>query len=86
MLPQESGGEGYMHENPNPEVRTPARGPGGAVRAIASVCIMLLALLGVLVVTDVIPRSTFTEAGGKLLAVGGIVLVAALAVGLISRR
>ncbi|HXC60786.1 MAG TPA: hypothetical protein VN645_15830 [Steroidobacteraceae bacterium] len=75
-----------MHENPNPEVGSPARGPGGAVRAVASVCIMLLALLGVLVVTEVIPRSTFTDVGGKLLAVGGIVLVAALAVGLISRR
>jgi hypothetical protein len=75
-----------MHENPNPEVSAPVRGPGGAVRAVASVCIMLLALLGILVVTDVIPRDTFTDMGGKLLAVGGIVLVAALAVGLLSRR
>ena len=75
-----------MHENPNPEPGTPASGTGGSVRAIASACIVLLAVLGILVVLDVIPRSLFAEMGGKVLAVGGIVLVAALAVGLISRR
>ncbi len=75
-----------MHENPNPEVNPPASAAGGSLRAIASGCIVLLAVLGILVVLDVIPRSLFAELGGKVLAVGGIVLVAALAVGLVSRR
>ncbi|MFO1504541.1 MAG: hypothetical protein U1F39_12115 [Steroidobacteraceae bacterium] len=75
-----------MHENPNPDVDTPAASGGGAMRAVASGCIVVLALLGILVVLDVIPRSVFAEMGGKVLAVGGIVLVAALAVGLLSRR
>lgn len=75
-----------MLENPNPEGQTSSGGAGGSVRAVASVCIVLLALLGALVVLEIIPRSLFAEAGGKILAVGGIVVVAALAVGLISRR
>lgn len=75
-----------MLENPNPETQAPGSGIGGSVRAVASLCIVLLAVLGILVVLDVIPRGAFAAMGGKLLAVGGIVLVAALALGLISRR
>jgi hypothetical protein len=74
-----------MHENPNPELPT-ASGAGGSMRAVASACIILLAVLGILVVMDVIPRSLFAEMGGKVLAVGGIVLLASLAVALVSRR
>jgi hypothetical protein len=37
-------------------------------------------------VLEVIPRSTFADIGGKVLGVGAIVLVAALAIGLLSRR
>jgi hypothetical protein len=75
-----------MHENPNPELPSSASGAGGSMRAIASACIVLLAVLGILVVLDVIPRSLFAEMGGKVLAVGGIVLLASLAVALVSRR
>ncbi len=75
-----------MHDNPNPEINAPGSAVGGSVRAIASLCIVLLAVLGILVVLDVIPRSAFAEMGGKVLAVGGIVLLAALAVALVSRR
>lgn len=75
-----------MHENPNPELPSSASSAGGAVRAIASASIVLMAVLGILVVLEVIPRSLFAEMGGKVLAVGGIVLLASLAVGLVSRR
>ena len=75
-----------MHENPNPELPSSASGGGGTVRAIASACIVVLAVVGILVVLDVIPRSLFAEVGGKVLAVAGIVLLASLAVGLVSRR
>jgi hypothetical protein len=74
-----------MHENPNPELPS-ASGAGGTLRAIASACIVLLAVLGILVVLEVIPRSLFAAMGGKVLAVAGIVLLASLAVGLVSRR
>jgi hypothetical protein len=46
----------------------------------------VLAAAGVLVVLEVIPRSAFAEVGGKALGVGAIVVVAALAIGLMSKR
>ena len=53
---------------------------------MAALCVLVLALVGVLVVLEVIPRSTFAEVGGKVLAVGGIALDTVLALGLLSRR
>lgn len=74
-----------MNHDPNADHPRPA-GFGGGLRAIAAVCVLLLAATGVLVVLEVIPRSAFTEIGGKLLAVGGIGLVTALALGLLAKR
>jgi hypothetical protein len=74
-----------MNQNPNPDL-APVRGTGGSLRAVASLCIVALAAAGALVVLEVIPRSTFADIGGKVLGVGAIVLVAALAIGLLSRR
>jgi hypothetical protein len=74
-----------MKENPNPDV-APVRSAGGSLRAVASLCITALAVAGVLVVLEIVPRSAFAEIGGKVLGVGAIVLVAALAIGLSSRR
>lgn len=74
-----------MNMDPNHEDPTP-RGVSGSLRAVAAVCLLALAVAGVLVVLDVIPRSAFAEIGGKLLAVGGIGLVAVLAIGLLARR
>ena len=74
-----------MSHDPNPD--TPAaRGPGGSLRALAALCVLLLAGAAVLVVLEVIPRSAFAEMGAKVLAVGGIALVAILALGLLGRR
>jgi hypothetical protein len=61
-------------------------GLSGSLRVVASLCIVALAVAGVLVVFEVIPRSAFAEVGGKVLAVGGIVLAASVALGLLSRR
>lgn len=74
-----------MKQNPNPDV-APVRSTGGSLRAVASVCIAVLATAGVLVVLEVIPRSAFAEVGGKALGVGAIVVMATLAIGLMSRR
>jgi hypothetical protein len=62
------------------------RGLSGSVRAVAACCVLMLAVLGVLVVLEVVPRSVFAEAGVKVLAVGAIGLVTALALGLLARR
>jgi len=62
------------------------RGLSGSLRAVAAGCVLLLAVLGVGVVLEVIPRSVFAEAGVKVLAVGAIGAVTALVLGLLSRR
>ncbi|MGC4029396.1 MAG: hypothetical protein QM696_11020 [Steroidobacteraceae bacterium] len=74
-----------MNNDPNPHDPEP-RGLAGSLRAMATLCVLALALTGVLVVLDVIPHSAFAETGGKLLAIGGIGLVTALAIGLLTRR
>lgn len=74
-----------MSHDPNPTESRPA-GLGGTLRAVASLCVLALAITGVLVVLEVIPRSVFADVGGKVLMVGGIGLVAAVALGLLSKR
>jgi hypothetical protein len=74
-----------MSHDPNTNDSKPT-GFSGSLRALAALCVLLLATVGVLVVLEVIPRSAFAEVGGKILAVGGIGLVAAVAIGLLSRR
>lgn len=74
-----------MNHDPNPPDSRPA-GLGGSLRAVAALCVLVLAVTGALVVLEVIPRSLFAEVGGKLLAVGGIAAVAVIALGLLSRR
>ncbi len=74
-----------MNQAPPPAETTP-RGLSGSLRTVAVLCVLALALTGILVVLEVIPRSAFTDVGGKVLAVGGIALVATLALGLLTRR
>jgi hypothetical protein len=74
-----------MSHDPNAVDSRPG-GAGGSLRAVAALCVLMLALAGVLMVLEVIPRSAFAEIGGKVLAVGGIALVTVLALGLLSRR
>jgi hypothetical protein len=75
-----------MHTDPNANQPAPGGGLGGSLRVVAGLCVLLLAGLGALMVLEVIPRSAFSEMAGKVAAVGGITVVAALAIGLLSRR
>lgn len=62
------------------------RNPGGTARVLASLLILALAALSILVVLDVIPRSAFAEMAGKTALIAGVCVVAAFAIGLLSRR
>jgi hypothetical protein len=74
-----------VNQAPTPTGTTPP-GLHGSLRLVAVLCVLALALAGILVVLEVIPRSAFAEVGGKVLAVGGIALLATLALGLLTRR
>jgi hypothetical protein len=74
-----------MNHDPNANESAP-RGLSGSLRAVAALCVLAIAVLGILVVLDVIPRSVFANVGVKLVAVGGIVAASVLALGLLSKR
>jgi hypothetical protein len=74
-----------MSHDPN-AMETRSHGAGGSLRAVAALCVLVLAAAGVMMVLEVIPRSALAEVGGKVLAVGAIAAVAVLALGLLSRR
>jgi hypothetical protein len=65
---------------------TPSRGLSGSLRVLGALCVIALAVLGVLVVLEVIPRSAFTDVGAKIVAVAAIAVVTTLALGLLARR
>ena len=58
----------------------------GIARLIAVFSVILLAAVGILMVLEVVPRSVFGELSAKLLGVGAIALVAAITIGLLSKR
>lgn len=62
--------------------RSSAQASGSGARDASDIS---ATMTGILVVLEVIPRSAFTEAGVKVLAVVGIALVATLALGLLTR-
>jgi hypothetical protein len=62
------------------------RNQSGTARVMASLVILALAVLTILVVLDVIPRSAFAEMAGKTAMIAGVCVVSVLAVGLLSRR
>lgn len=64
------------------EIRTGS----GTARLLASLVIVALAVLTILVVLDVIPRSAFAEMAGKTAMVAGVCVLSVLAIGLLSRR
>ena len=64
------------------EIRT---GPGVA-RLLAGLTILALALLAILVVLEIIPRSAFAQVAAKTAMIVGICLLCAVAIGLLSRR
>lgn len=61
-------------------------GVGGIARLVAVLSVLLLAAVGILMVLEVIPLSVFGEFSAKLLGVGAIALVAAIAIALLSKR
>ena len=62
------------------------RNHSGVARVLASVTILALAAITILVVLEIIPRSAFAEMAGKTAMIAGVCVVAALAIGLLSRR
>ncbi len=59
---------------------------GGTARVFASLAILVLAAIGILVVLDVIPRAAFSEFAGKTGLIAVICVVAAAAIGFLSKR
>jgi hypothetical protein len=62
------------------------RNHSGTARVLASLVIVALAVLTILVVLDVIPRSAFAEMAGKTAMIAGVCVVSVFAIGLLSRR
>jgi hypothetical protein len=62
------------------------RNQSGLARVLASLVIVALAILTILVVLDVIPRSAFAEMAGKTAMIAGVCVVSVFAIGLLSRR
>lgn len=61
-------------------------GAGGIARLVAVLSVLVLAVVGILMVLEVIPTSVLGELSAKLVGVGAIALVAAIAIGLLSKR
>lgn len=72
--------------NLEPEKPSEIRTVGGTARVFVSLAILLLAAIGILFVLDVIPRAAFNEFAGKTGLVAGICVVAAAAIGFLSKR
>lgn len=72
--------------NLEPRKTAEIRTLSGTARALASLIVLALATLGILVVLEIIPRAAFAEAAGKTAIVGGICVVTAVAIGLLTRR
>jgi hypothetical protein len=64
------------------EIRTQS----GIARVLASVTILALAVITILVVLEVIPRSAFAEVAAKTAMIAGVCVVSVFAIGLLSRR
>jgi hypothetical protein len=62
------------------------RNLSGTARLFAGLVIVALALLSILALLDVIPRSAFAEMAGKVALVAGVCVVSIFAIGLLSRR
>ena len=72
--------------NLEPEKSSEIRAGSGVARVMASLAILVLAAITILVVLDVIPRAAFGEVATKTAMIAGVCVVAAAAIGLLSRR
>jgi hypothetical protein len=61
-------------------------GFSGTLKLIAILIVLAIALLAVLLVFDVIPRSVFSDTAGKLIALAGIGALVSVAIWAISGR
>lgn len=62
------------------------RNLGGTARLLAALTIVALALIAILMVLDVIPRSAFTEVAVKTGIIVAILMASAAAIGFLTRR
>ena len=62
------------------------RNSSGTTRVLASLIIVALAVLTILVVLDVIPRTAFAEMAGKTAMIAGVCVLSVFAIGLLSRK
>jgi hypothetical protein len=69
-----------------PDNNSSPSGSGGIVRLMVALCVLALAGLAALFVLDIVPRDKFQDLAVKALTLGGIGIVAALALGLLTRR
>lgn len=69
----------------DPNQQDTGGGLPGAMRAIAAISILIVALIGVLAVMDVIPREALQEWATKLGLVIVIVVAAAIALALLAK-
>lgn len=65
---------------------TGIRNLSGTARLLASLTIVALALVAVLVVLEVIPRSAFAEVAAKTGIIAAILAAAVVAIGFLARR
>jgi hypothetical protein len=69
-----------------PQKTDEIRNQSGIARVLASATILALAVVTILVVLEVIPRSAFAEVAGKTAMIAGVCVVSVFAIGLLSRR
>jgi TRAP-type C4-dicarboxylate transport system permease small subunit len=72
--------------NLEPQKTSENRTGSGTARVLASLCILALAALGILVVLEVIPREAFAQAATKTGIIAAICVVAAIAIGFLTKR
>lgn len=70
----------------DPNAKEDTAGLSGTLRIVGVMAVLLLALLGILVVLEVIPRSALSEWATKIALVAMIIALAGGAIGLLSRR
>jgi sterol desaturase/sphingolipid hydroxylase (fatty acid hydroxylase superfamily) len=72
--------------NLEPQQPSEIRNPGGTARLLAMLTILALAVITILVVLEVIPRSAFAEMAAKTGLVAGVCGVSVLVIWLLARR
>jgi hypothetical protein len=63
-----------------------SHGVGGIARVVAMLGVVVLAVVGILMVVEVVPVDVLGEFTGKLLGVGAIALLASVAIAVLAKR